>query len=206
MTASQLERFGHDAHSLTIAFISTQTGAAVSQDIGAVAVFEAALDAAKANGGVNGHKLVRHGAPSPIPTCSGSGRAAAWTPCTPSAPCSGNSSRCSTPSWPCTPSASRRARNRPTPKRSTQEPVLEFLAGRGLDGCGADVPGNSGAGSNPTHASVIKSLRSIKAYNANGLLPFTIDYATQFGHPSNPTASTVRTTLPRSCWSRWSAW
>ena len=46
--------------------------------------------------------------------------------------------------------------------------------------------GIAGAGSNPTHASVIKSLRSIKAYNGNGILPFTIDYATQFGHPSNP--------------------
>jgi branched-chain amino acid transport system substrate-binding protein len=42
------------------------------------------------------------------------------------------------------------------------------------------------AGSNPTHAGVIKALRSIKAYNGNGLLPFTINYATQFGKDSNP--------------------
>jgi branched-chain amino acid transport system substrate-binding protein len=43
---------------LTIAFISSQTGAAATQDEGIVPVFEAALDAQNAKGGVNGHKLV----------------------------------------------------------------------------------------------------------------------------------------------------
>lgn len=49
---------------------------------------------------------------------------------------------------------------------------------------GADlmIKGLEGAGRNPTHASVITSLRSIKAYNGNGLLPITINYSTAFGH------------------------
>ena len=51
---------------------------------------------------------------------------------------------------------------------------------------GADlmIKGIEGAGTNPSNASVIKSLRSIKAYNGNGLLPNTIDYQTIFGHDS----------------------
>ena len=49
---------------------------------------------------------------------------------------------------------------------------------------GADlmIKGLQMAGSNPTRSSVIKDLRSIKAYNGNGLLPITIDYSTIFGH------------------------
>ena len=49
---------------------------------------------------------------------------------------------------------------------------------------GADlmIKGLQMAGSNPTHASVIHALRSIKSYNANGLLPQSFDYATNFGH------------------------
>jgi branched-chain amino acid transport system substrate-binding protein len=49
---------------------------------------------------------------------------------------------------------------------------------------GADlmIKGLQLAGNNPTHASVITALRSIKAYNANGLLPNSIDYSTIFGH------------------------
>ncbi len=49
---------------------------------------------------------------------------------------------------------------------------------------GADlmIKGLQNAGSNPSHASVIKSLRGITAYNANGLLSTTIDYSTIFGH------------------------
>ena len=48
---------------------------------------------------------------------------------------------------------------------------------------GADlmIQGLEKAGSNPTHASVVKALRSITSYNADGLLPFTNDYATNFG-------------------------
>jgi ABC-type branched-subunit amino acid transport system substrate-binding protein len=49
---------------------------------------------------------------------------------------------------------------------------------------GADlmIKGIQMAGRNPTRAAVIKDLRRIKAYNANGLLPNPIDYATIFGH------------------------
>jgi len=49
---------------------------------------------------------------------------------------------------------------------------------------GADlmIKGLEMAGSNPTRAAVIKDLRGLKSYNANGLLPQTIDYATIFGH------------------------
>ena len=51
---------------------------------------------------------------------------------------------------------------------------------------GADlmIKGIQGAGSNPTRASVITALRSIKAYNGNGILPITINYSTVFGHLS----------------------
>lgn len=49
---------------------------------------------------------------------------------------------------------------------------------------GADlmIKGLEMAGSNPTRAAVIKDLRSIKSYNANGLLPQSINYTTIFGH------------------------
>jgi hypothetical protein len=44
------------------------------------------------------------------------------------------------------------------------------------------IKGLQMAGPNPTHAGVIKALRSITSYDANGLLPNPIDYATTFGH------------------------
>ena len=49
---------------------------------------------------------------------------------------------------------------------------------------GADlmIKGLEMAGADPTRATVIKDLRSIKNYTANGLLPKPIDYATNFGH------------------------
>jgi ABC-type branched-subunit amino acid transport system substrate-binding protein len=49
---------------------------------------------------------------------------------------------------------------------------------------GADlmIKGLQMAGPNPTRAGVIKELRSIKNYTANGLLPKPIDYSTNFGH------------------------
>ncbi len=49
---------------------------------------------------------------------------------------------------------------------------------------GADlmIQGLHLAGPNPTHAAVIKSLRGITDYTANGLLPKPIDYSTIFGH------------------------
>jgi branched-chain amino acid transport system substrate-binding protein len=55
---------------------------------------------------------------------------------------------------------------------------------------GADlmIKGLELAGSNPTQAAVIKDLRGLKSYNANGLLPQSIDYATIFGHD-----------LPKTC-------
>jgi branched-chain amino acid transport system substrate-binding protein len=55
---------------------------------------------------------------------------------------------------------------------------------------GADlmIKGLELAGPNPTHATVIRDLRGVKAYNANGLLPNPINYSTIFGHD-----------LPKSC-------
>ena len=55
---------------------------------------------------------------------------------------------------------------------------------------GADllIKGLQMAGRNPTRAGVVKALRSIKSYNANGLLPNPIDYATIFGND-----------LPKTC-------
>ena len=38
------------------------------------------------------------------------------------------------------------------------------------------------AGKNPTRAAIIKDLRGVKSYNANGLLPESFNYSTQFGH------------------------
>jgi ABC-type branched-subunit amino acid transport system substrate-binding protein len=55
---------------------------------------------------------------------------------------------------------------------------------------GADlmIKGIQLAGANPTSAKVIKQLRQVKNYSANGILPYNIDYSTIFGH--NP---------PKSC-------
>jgi branched-chain amino acid transport system substrate-binding protein len=51
---------------------------------------------------------------------------------------------------------------------------------------GADlmIKGLELAGKNPTRQEVIKDLRGLKSYNANGLLPDTINYSTIFGHDS----------------------
>jgi branched-chain amino acid transport system substrate-binding protein len=48
---------------------------------------------------------------------------------------------------------------------------------------GADlmIRGIQLAGGNPTHTNVIHALRNLKGYNGNGLLPETLDYATNFG-------------------------
>jgi branched-chain amino acid transport system substrate-binding protein len=49
---------------------------------------------------------------------------------------------------------------------------------------GADlmIKGLGMAGPSPSRSAVIKDLRSVKAYNGNGLLPVTINYSTIFGH------------------------
>jgi branched-chain amino acid transport system substrate-binding protein len=49
---------------------------------------------------------------------------------------------------------------------------------------GADlmIKGLQLGGRNPSRASVIKALRGIKSYNANGLLPRSINFSTIFGH------------------------
>jgi hypothetical protein len=51
------------------------------------------------------------------------------------------------------------------------------------------IQGLEGAGSNPTRASVIKSLHSIKDWNGNGLIPYTTNYSTDFGRA--PSANCV---------------
>jgi len=55
---------------------------------------------------------------------------------------------------------------------------------------GADlmIKGLEMAGSNPSQSAVISSLRGLKSYNANGLLPENINYSTIFGHD-----------LPKTC-------
>ena len=62
---------------------------------------------------------------------------------------------------------------------------------------GADlmIKGLKMAGPNPTQAAVIKDLRSIKSYNANGLLPQPINYSTIFGH--DPPSSAPGSCRPR---------
>ena len=62
----------------------------------------------------------------------------------------------------------------------TQFPTLfQYEAWAGAD---LMIRGLQMAGANPTRAAVIKDLRSITNYTANGLLPRPIDYATVFGH------------------------
>jgi len=47
------------------------------------------------------------------------------------------------------------------------------------------------AGPNPTREAVIHDLRGVTSYNANGLLPVTLDYATNFGHNPPQTCSWI---------------
>jgi branched-chain amino acid transport system substrate-binding protein len=58
---------------------------------------------------------------------------------------------------------------------------------------GADlmIKGLELAGKNPTRAAVISDLRNLKSYNANGLLPQSIDYSTIFGHDPAKTCAWV---------------
>ena len=58
---------------------------------------------------------------------------------------------------------------------------------------GADlmIKGLGLAGTSPTRASTIKALRGITSYNANGLLPNTFDYSTNFGHNPAKTCAWV---------------
>jgi branched-chain amino acid transport system substrate-binding protein len=58
---------------------------------------------------------------------------------------------------------------------------------------GADlmIKGLELAGPNATQAAVIKDLRGLKSYNANGLLPNSIDYSTIFGHDPAKTCAWV---------------
>jgi branched-chain amino acid transport system substrate-binding protein len=53
---------------------------------------------------------------------------------------------------------------------------------------GADlmIQGLELAGSDPTRSNVIKDLRGIKSYSANGIDPVSIDYSTVFGHSMHP--------------------
>jgi branched-chain amino acid transport system substrate-binding protein len=63
---------------------------------------------------------------------------------------------------------------------STQFPTLyQYESWAGAD---LLIKGLQLAGNNPTRAHVITALRGVKAYDANGLLPNPLDYATTFGH------------------------
>ncbi len=57
-----------------------------------------------------------------------------------------------------------------------------FSESNGWLGADLMIKGLEGAGPNPTRATVITSIRSIKSYNGNGLLPNTINFSTVFGH------------------------
>ncbi|MDQ1361192.1 MAG: branched-chain amino acid transport system substrate-binding protein [Acidimicrobiaceae bacterium] len=62
----------------------------------------------------------------------------------------------------------------------TQFPTFEqYEAWAGAD---LMIKGMQLAGKNPTSSAVITSLRNLKSYNANGLLPNPINYSTIFGH------------------------
>jgi branched-chain amino acid transport system substrate-binding protein len=68
----------------------------------------------------------------------------------------------------------------------TQFPTIEqYEAWVGAD---LMIKGLQLAGKNPTSTGVIKALRNVKSYNANGLLPSSINFSTIFGHD-----------LPKSC-------
>ena len=60
--------------------------------------------------------------------------------------------------------------------------VADFGEDEAWAGADLMIKGLQMAGPNPTHAAVIKDLRSIKSYNDNGMLPNPINYATIFGH------------------------
>ncbi|HSZ35719.1 MAG TPA: ABC transporter substrate-binding protein [Acidimicrobiales bacterium] len=63
---------------------------------------------------------------------------------------------------------------------STQFPTLyQYESWAGAD---LMIKGLQLAGPHPTHAGVITALRGIKAYDANGVLPNPLDFATTFGH------------------------
>lgn len=64
----------------------------------------------------------------------------------------------------------------------TQFPT--FFQYEGWLGADLMIRGLQMAGPHPTHAAIIRDLRSVKAYNGDGLLPFSIDYSTIFGHDS----------------------
>jgi branched-chain amino acid transport system substrate-binding protein len=63
---------------------------------------------------------------------------------------------------------------------------------------GADlmIKGLQMAGANPTRAAVIKDLRSLKSYNAGGLLPISFNYSTDFGHNPAKTCAWVMKAVP----------
>jgi branched-chain amino acid transport system substrate-binding protein len=63
---------------------------------------------------------------------------------------------------------------------------------------GADlmIKGLQMAGPNPTKAAVISKLRSLKSYNANGLLPYNLNYSTNFGHDPAQTCAWVMKAEP----------
>jgi len=52
----------------------------------------------------------------------------------------------------------------------------------GWDGADLMIKGLEMAGNDPTSAGVIRALRGLKSYDADGLLPNPIDYSTIFGH------------------------
>ena len=64
----------------------------------------------------------------------------------------------------------------------TKADFPSFSESNGWLGADLMIKGLEGAGPNPTRAAVVKSIRNIKSYNGNGLLPNTINFSTVFGH------------------------
>ncbi len=64
----------------------------------------------------------------------------------------------------------------------TKTDFPSFSESNGWLGADLMIKGMEAAGPNPTRSAVIKSIRSIKNYNGNGLLPNTINFSTVFGH------------------------
>ncbi len=74
----------------------------------------------------------------------------------------------------------------------TKADFPSFSESNGWLGADLMIRGLEGAGSNPTRSAVIKSIRSVKNYNGNGLLPNTINFSTVFGHDLPICVWTVR--------------
>jgi ABC-type branched-subunit amino acid transport system substrate-binding protein len=59
------------------------------------------------------------------------------------------------------------------------------------------IKGLEGAGPNPTRASVVTALHGITKWDGDGLLPFTINFSKDFGHPASANCIWLTRAEPR---------